>query len=115
MEAGATVRISFPAPYNVAAYVFRGATSFAGSSLQSGQLGHFPVRDGSATAACSTASVEAAADRNVGASFLFIAGQPLHEPIAWGGPIVMNTREELHQAFTEYEKGTFIKTSASGM
>ncbi len=34
---------------------------------------------------------------------------PLNEPIAWGGPIVMNTREELHHAFDELDKGTFIK------
>jgi len=36
-------------------------------------------------------------------------GAPLHEPIAWGGPIVMNTREELRQAFDELDRGTFIK------
>ncbi|QJW47979.1 pirin family protein [bacterium BFN5] len=44
-----------------------------------------------------------------GLRFLLFAGQPLHEPIAWGGPIVMNTREELHAAFQEIDKGTFIK------
>jgi redox-sensitive bicupin YhaK (pirin superfamily) len=33
----------------------------------------------------------------------------LHEPIAWGGPIVMNTRQELQQAFDELDEGTFIK------
>ncbi len=44
-----------------------------------------------------------------GLSFLFLSGKPLHEPIAWGGPIVMNTREELRQAFAELEKGTFIR------
>jgi hypothetical protein len=41
--------------------------------------------------------------------FLFISGKPLNEPVAWYGPIVMNTREELRVAFEEYEKGTFIK------
>ena len=41
--------------------------------------------------------------------FLFVSGKPLHEPIAWYGPIVMNTQEELRVAFEEYEKGTFIK------
>jgi len=46
-----------------------------------------------------------------GVRFLFISGNPLREPIAWGGPIVMNTQEELQQAFDEYEKGTFIKKS----
>jgi redox-sensitive bicupin YhaK (pirin superfamily) len=44
-----------------------------------------------------------------GVRFLFISGKPLHEPIAWYGPIVMNTQEELRVAFEEYEKGTFIK------
>jgi quercetin 2,3-dioxygenase len=41
--------------------------------------------------------------------FLLIAGKPLNEPIAWGGPIVMNTKEELDVAFDEYRNGTFIK------
>jgi redox-sensitive bicupin YhaK (pirin superfamily) len=41
--------------------------------------------------------------------FLLISGKPIGEPVAWYGPIVMNTREELQTAFEEYEKGTFIK------
>jgi len=41
---------------------------------------------------------------------LFVSGRPLGEPVAWHGPIVMNTQEELRIAFEEYEKGTFIKT-----
>jgi redox-sensitive bicupin YhaK (pirin superfamily) len=41
--------------------------------------------------------------------FLLISGRPIGEPIAWYGPIVMNTQEELEVAFKEYEKGTFIK------
>ena len=44
-----------------------------------------------------------------GVRFLFFSGKPLREPIAWGGPIVMNTQEELQQAFDEYENDTFIK------
>jgi len=43
------------------------------------------------------------------AKFLFVSGTPLREPIAWGGPIVMNTDEELRLAFDELRKGTFIK------
>lgn len=43
------------------------------------------------------------------AKFLFVAGNPLNEPIAWGGPIVMNTQEELATAFQELNDGTFIK------
>jgi redox-sensitive bicupin YhaK (pirin superfamily) len=41
--------------------------------------------------------------------FLLVAGKPLHEPLAWQGPIVMNTQEELRQAFVEYANGSFVK------
>jgi quercetin 2,3-dioxygenase len=41
--------------------------------------------------------------------FLFISGKPLNEPVAWYGPIVMNTQEELRVALEEYQNGTFIK------
>jgi len=44
-----------------------------------------------------------------GLRFLLFSGQPIEEPIAWGGPIVMNTHQELKQAFQEIENGTFIK------
>ncbi len=48
--------------------------------------------------------VEAVAGAD-GARFLLLAGQPLGEPIAWGGPFVMNTRDEVMQAFRDYEAG----------
>jgi quercetin 2,3-dioxygenase len=41
--------------------------------------------------------------------FILISGKPLREPVAWAGPIVMNTQEELRIAFEEYRNGTFIK------
>ena len=41
--------------------------------------------------------------------FLLISGKPIKEPVAWYGPIVMNTEEELRVAFEEYQNGTFIK------
>jgi redox-sensitive bicupin YhaK (pirin superfamily) len=41
--------------------------------------------------------------------YIFVTGQQLGEPIAWGGPIVMNTQEELELAFKELDEGTFIK------
>ncbi len=44
-----------------------------------------------------------------GVRFLLISGRPLQEPVAWHGPIVMNTRAELHQAIKELNNGTFIR------
>ena len=41
--------------------------------------------------------------------FLLVSGMPIGEPIAWYGPIVMNNKEELNEAFREYREGTFIK------
>ncbi len=62
-------------------------------------------------------STESAEDRDEvvfkagedGARLILLSGKPLKEPIAWGGPIVMNTREELMKAFDELDDGTFIK------
>jgi quercetin 2,3-dioxygenase len=45
-----------------------------------------------------------------GARFLVAGGRPLREPVAWRGPIVMNTREELDVAWRELDAGTFVKT-----
>jgi len=44
-----------------------------------------------------------------GVRFLLISGQPIGEPVAWRGPIVMNTEQELRLAFEEYQNGTFLK------
>jgi redox-sensitive bicupin YhaK (pirin superfamily) len=44
-----------------------------------------------------------------GMRFLFVSGKPIEEPVAWGGPIVMNTDDELRQAYRELREGTFIR------
>src|SRR6185369_9049152 len=45
-----------------------------------------------------------------GIRFLLVSGKPLQEPVAWYGPIVMNTQEQLQQAFQELKKGTFLQS-----
>jgi redox-sensitive bicupin YhaK (pirin superfamily) len=44
-----------------------------------------------------------------GIRFLLVSGEPIEEPVAWYGPIVMNTPDELRQAYAELNDGTFIK------
>jgi redox-sensitive bicupin YhaK (pirin superfamily) len=45
-----------------------------------------------------------------GIRFLLVSGKPIEEPVAWAGPIVMNTQDELRQAYSELRDGTFIQT-----
>jgi quercetin 2,3-dioxygenase len=47
---------------------------------------------------------------DAGLRFLFVSGKPLHEPVAWYGPIVMNSREELLEAAHDLDRGTFIRS-----
>jgi redox-sensitive bicupin YhaK (pirin superfamily) len=82
------------------AYVFQGSGSFGNASHELGNrsLVLFDAGD----------EVQVrAGDRGI--RFLLVSGRPLEEPVAWGGPIVMNTQAELQQAFDELQKGTFIK------
>jgi hypothetical protein len=47
-----------------------------------------------------------------GVRFLLVSGKPLNEPVAWYGPIVMNTQEELREAYEELARGTFLDRKA---
>jgi redox-sensitive bicupin YhaK (pirin superfamily) len=47
-----------------------------------------------------------------GIRFLLVSGQPLREPVAWYGPIVMNTQAELSEAFDELDRGTFLRSTS---
>lgn len=54
-------------------------------------------------------TVTVSATKQLPLRFLYLSGKPLNEPISWGGPIVMNTKDELNQAFAELSEGTFVK------
>ena len=84
----------------VFAYTIKGEGYFdtTQKKLEEGQLGLFGKGE--------EIEVRSAED---GLRFILISGKPIGEPIAWRGPIVMNTEEELDQAFDEYRNKTFIK------
>jgi hypothetical protein len=81
-------------------YLVSGSGTFDESDTEVPSHRAVLLRDGD------TISVKAAEN---GVRFLLVSGRPLKEPISWGGPIVMNTRAELRQAFAELDEGTFIK------
>ena len=47
-----------------------------------------------------------------GARFILVAGKPIGEPVVQYGPFVMNTRQEIEQAFADYRAGTLVKAKA---
>jgi quercetin 2,3-dioxygenase len=100
------------------AYVFAGSGTFRGASQPRGVQTEV-VPEGATTVR------SAVGDRSLvlfdsgdeivvqagdaGIRFLLVSGQPIEEPVAWYGPIVMNTEEQLQQAYSELRAGTFIK------
>ena len=107
------------------AYIFEGSASFRDASAPRGILvekeidgRELHVRDMSGNR---TLIVFGAGDEVVvqagdeGVRFLLVSGAPIREPVAWHGPIVMNTREELSTAIRELQTGNFIKKGASGV
>ncbi len=82
------------------AYVFKGAGSFDNQK-------HETVEPETLVIFGRGDAVVAKAGRN-GMRFLLVSGHPIGEPIAWRGPIVMNTWDEIDMAFDEYWKGTFL-------
>jgi redox-sensitive bicupin YhaK (pirin superfamily) len=100
------------------AYVFEGSGRFRNASepLNAPTEGVGQVEAGSAKEADNRSlvlfdrgdevTVEAGEQ---GMRFLLVSGKPIEEPVAWYGPIVMNTQKELQRAFEEYRDGTFLK------
>src|SRR5713101_4922879 len=104
------------------AYVFEGSGTFRDASAPRGVL---TERVGAGTGEAAGATVEETGNRSLvlfdsgdeitvqageaGIRFLLVSGRPIEEPVAWYGPIVMNTPTELRQAYAELRDGTFIK------
>ncbi len=115
---GRTRRLTVETSRHAFAYVFAGSGSFRDASAPQGVLTE--ATDGSDAVRRDDVAnhslvlfdegdeivVRAGDD---GIRFLLVSGQPLEEPVAWRGPIVMNTPEELRQAFAELGAGTFIR------
>lgn len=88
--------------YTVLAYCFKGQGYFEPNRAQLISAENLVIyKDGD--------QVQIAASEDKGVRFLLISGKPIKEPIVWYGPIVMNTQEEIKNAFEEYRNGTFLK------
>lgn len=93
LAAGASVDVPVPADHRVGVYVFEGSVEVGGRAVGEGQLA--VLGEGEAVRLAATAPAQA----------LLLGGRPLGEPIAWGGPFVMNTRAEVLEAYEDYRAG----------
>jgi redox-sensitive bicupin YhaK (pirin superfamily) len=89
----ASVHVPIPADHNVGVYVFDGEITVCGQTITNGQLAVLGAGD------ALTLSARASAQA------LVLGGRPLAEPVAWGGPFVMNTRQEIVEAYEDYRAG----------
>jgi redox-sensitive bicupin YhaK (pirin superfamily) len=115
---GVRKRFAVDRTLNAFAYVFAGSGTFRDASEPRGVLTE-PVGSDAAPQYERTGNrslvlfdrgdevVVQAGDQGI--RFLLVSGKPIEEPVAWHGPIVMNTQEELRQAFAELRSGTFIR------
>lgn len=94
---GKTIAFDIKKDYTTFCYLVEGNGDFDGSIAEKRQLILFK----------NATSLAVMAKENL--RFMLVSGRPINEPIAWGGPIVMNTQEELRIAFDELNQGTFIK------
>jgi quercetin 2,3-dioxygenase len=106
IDSGLSFEYKIASLLNAFAFVIEGKGGFddEGTKCSEGQCALFDKGD--------KISITAADSKKL--RFILVSGKPLNEPVAWGGPIVMNTQEELRTAFNELDNGTFIKTGTSG-
>jgi redox-sensitive bicupin YhaK (pirin superfamily) len=109
IPAGNSRRFQVDVQHHAFAYVFSGNGKFG-----SGSGRHSPGEADNRSLVLFDDGDEIAVEAGSnGIRFLLVAGKPLREPVAWNGPIVMNTQSELRQAFQELEDGTFLKQKAT--
>lgn len=102
LPAGSTFSTMIPAAHNAFVYVYRGAITISGNSLDENRMGilaNTPQADGVILSAAAPAKV------------ILISGKPLGEPIVQHGPFVMNTKEEIYQAIKDYSEGRLAVVS----
>jgi quercetin 2,3-dioxygenase len=119
VPAGQRKRLKVETTRNAFAYVFAGSGTFRDASdpqavlTESGEDPNAPARYEAGNHSLvlfdrGDEVVVRAGDEGI--RFLLVSGKPIEEPVAWYGPIVMNTRDELQQAVAELQDGTFIKS-----
>jgi len=116
---GKRKRLPVATTRNAFAYVFQGSGKFAGASEPQGvmtegadQVARLvqPTEAGNRSLILFDRGDEIVVQAGEeGIRFLLVSGEPLKEPVAWWGPIVMNTRDQLDQAIRELREGTFLK------
>jgi len=103
---------------NAFAYIFEGTGAFRGASepgpvpyeLDEGVIALKPVEvDNRSLVLFDSGDELRVTAGDDGLRFLLVSGRPIREPVAWYGPIVMNTQSELETAFREYQDGTFLR------
>jgi redox-sensitive bicupin YhaK (pirin superfamily) len=102
LAAGARFGLPLDDARNAFVYVFEGGARLAGETLAGHTLAVLGQGD--------QLEIEGGAD---GARFILVAGRPLGEPVVQQGPFVMNTREEIEQAFADYRNGKLVRARAA--